>query len=380
MERRLSCSQCRLDTNTSCFSREYFSSLFDKNEVIPISEFPRITELHYDAIGTVRNIQAASTPDRPLGPDFLVGKPLRLYCPDGNSYHSGRIIDWRRATHLRPESAYSQAAAEKDCQYGDISEIAQCEFLVAFPAGLDFRKRTIHQWIILEEHSLAVGTSLIWAYDSRKKDWSPGLTWLRTSLELMPILERLSSAEGQVIFDTKSIGRTKTWALTQVFGKENHLLLVLREEAVDLFSPTFAERFSTRARPVGHDDGPRVDIPIMLAYTEIQEQRRIRDWYKLPLQNARHERAITIADSYSLPPLEVGADKDDDVIESIPRACPLIRPGLDRMWVMQRLQAHGFDQTKDTAAGIELQGVKSRSAAFKKLHEQAKAGASSVSS
>lgn len=127
-------------------SRDYVVSLFDKGDRIPVSEFSRMDKLHRDAIGTVRNLQAASVPKDPLGPDFLIGKPLRLYCPDGNSYHNGRIIDWRRATHLRPISSTSPSNVD-DFQYGDVSEIARCEFLVAFPAGLDFRKRAVHQWV-----------------------------------------------------------------------------------------------------------------------------------------------------------------------------------------------------------------------------------------
>jgi hypothetical protein len=55
--------------------------------------------------------------------------------------------------------------------FGEISEVAQCEFLVVFPAGLNYRKRTVHEWLILEEHSLAVGTSLVWGQDSIRKEW-----------------------------------------------------------------------------------------------------------------------------------------------------------------------------------------------------------------
>eukprot|EP00957_Ditylum_brightwellii_P126006 9606767-Ditylum_brightwellii.AAC.1 len=32
-----------------------------------------------------------------FGPSSLVGKPIRLYCPNDNSYHVGRIVDWRAA-------------------------------------------------------------------------------------------------------------------------------------------------------------------------------------------------------------------------------------------------------------------------------------------
>ena len=368
--------ESRANFNTS---RDYVLSLFDEDHRIPVSEFPRISELHRDAIAGVKNMQAASVPEDPLSPEFLIGKPLRLYCPDGNRYHSGRILDYRHATHLRPISSSFPLDAS-DFQYGEISEFSRCEFLVAFPAGVDYRKRTIHQWLILEEHSLAVGTSLIWAFDARKKDWSPGITWLRTSLELVPILERVSESRGQVLYETSKIGQTKTWALTQVFGKETHLLLILRKEAVDLFSPSLAERFSRKTETA---DGPRIDLAAMLAYTEVDEQRRIRHWSRLPLKNVAHEKALSIADKYMLSPLEAKAvdsskNHDDLAAEMGPRPCPLIHPGLDHMCVMKLLQSQGVDQCKDTAAGLTLQPVKCRAAAVQELQGKAKAGTSDV--
>lgn len=355
-------------------SREYVASLFDKNEAIPVSEFPRITEFHRDCIGSVKNFHPASIPQGPIGPDFLVGKPVRMYCPDGNMYHNGRILDWRRATHLKPISASSLSNAS-DFKYGNLNEIACCEFLVAYPAGLDYRKRTIHQWIILEEHSLAIGTSLVWAYDNRKKDWLPGQVWLRTSLELIPILERLSADEGQVIYDINKIASIKDpWALTQLFGKDSHLLLKCHDEAVDLFSPSFQHRLSKTTSYAG--DNTYVDPSTMLAFQEVEERRRVRDWYKLPLQNPFHEKALSIVDEYSLPRLDVNAKDDDEIVVTSPRPCPLVRRGMDRMWIMKQLKNYGFEQSKDAAASLQLKGVKSRAGAFKKLQQQVKSGGS----
>ena len=347
-------------------SREYVESLFQGHRT-PVSELQRVAELHRDAIATVNNMTAASTTqDKPMGADFLIGKPLRLYCPDGNSYHNGRIIDWRRATHLRPIMSSSPQDG-RNFFFGEMSEIARCEFLVSFPAGLDFRKRTVHQWMILEEHSLAVGTSLIWCLHACKKDLTPGITWLRTSLELIPVVEMLSEAEGQVHYDASKIGRTKTWSLTQIFGEDTHLLLILREEAVDFFSPSLLERLHKTSIFGG------VDIPILLAYTEVEEQRRIRRWSRLQLQNAAHDKALTIADQYMLPPLEAKPpdfSKDTITVTLGPRPCPMIRQGLDRMWIMEQVAC----RSKDTAASLSCQRVKSRAAAIRQLQEEAKVG------
>jgi hypothetical protein len=81
-----------------------------------------------------------------------------------------------------------------------------------------------------------------------------------------------------------------------------------------------------------------------------------------------------------LSPLEAEAldspeKQDKIVVELCPRPCPLIRPGLDHMSIMQ---AQGLDQSKDAAIGLTLQRVKSRAAAIQQLQEQAKKGTSDV--
>jgi hypothetical protein len=349
-------------------SREHVESLFDKDQLIPVSEIPRMTYTHREALRGVRHMQGNPVPHE-LGPDFLIGRPVRLYSHIGNAYHDGRIIDWRRATHLRPISS-SLLSNKDDFMFGEISEVARCEFLVAFPAGLNYRKRTVHEWLILEEHSLAVGTSLVWGQDSIRKEWLPGLLWLRSSLELIPVISKMDE-EGQVLYNVNDIGRTTAWALCQVFGRENHLLLNLKEEAVDLFSPFFSERFS---KTVETGDGPRVDLHCMLAFTEVDEQRQLRRWLRLPLKNAKHEMALNIADKYMLPPLYIKSEEaaNDQSVKLAPRPCPQIRSGLDRQWILKQLQSQGVEQSKDTAADITVHVVTSRSAAIGKLQEQEK--------
>lgn len=341
-------------------SRAYVQSLFQSHPV-PISELARISDLCHDATAS------SSSPREPIQPDFLIGKPLRLYCPEGNSYHDGRIIDWRRATHLRPHSS-SRPPLEQDFLFGDMTELARCEFLVSFPAGLAYRKRAVVQWMVLEEHSLAVGTSLIRGYHTSGRKWLPGITWLRTSLELIPVLKMLSEADGQIHWLNKKGAPThpskKTWALTQLFGEERHFLLCLRQETVDIASPEHVKTVQSSL----HGG----DIPALLAYTEMEEQARIRRWSRLPLQNAAHAKALTIADEYSLPALELKPAAGDDKWENVrmlgPRPCPLIRQGLDRMSIMQHLLIY----TKDAAASLLCRKVSSRAAAIRQLQEKAK--------
>ena len=97
-----------------------------------------------------------------LSPEFFVGKTLELYCPYDETYHIGRILDWRLATHLLPSSSNSHHNEKDDIKStkdiikrsthkDDGSEsrrlffgkgrIGSCEFLVRFASGLNGRKK-----------------------------------------------------------------------------------------------------------------------------------------------------------------------------------------------------------------------------------------------
>jgi hypothetical protein len=112
----------------------------------------------------------------------------------------------------------------------------------------------------------------------------------------------------------------------------------------------------------------------MLAFTEVDEQRQLRRWLRLPLKNAKHEMALNIADKYMLPPLYIKSEEaaNDQSVKLAPRPCPQIRSGLDRQWILKQLQSQGVEQSKDTAADITVHVVTSRSAAIGKLQEQEK--------
>ena len=139
-------------------------------------------------------------------PEFLVGKPTRLYNNLDNEYHHGRIVDWRKCTiyprltsssyeyieehNVSDDGLTSQqnnistnntSAAVKSISinqldYYGFGPLSTCEFLVRFPSGLQGRKKELLKWIMLEEHSLAVGVSLILGKKSklsRSVDWKP---------------------------------------------------------------------------------------------------------------------------------------------------------------------------------------------------------------
>ena len=70
-------------------------------------------------------------------------------------YHTGRIIDWRSALPSGIEPSIARTHF-----YGD-SVQASTEFYVRFASGVNGRKKTLLQWMILEEHSCAVATSVV---------------------------------------------------------------------------------------------------------------------------------------------------------------------------------------------------------------------------
>jgi hypothetical protein len=52
------------------------------------------------ALGIPKRLHSADT-DAWSPAEFLIGKPVRLYCNLDNEYHSGRILDWRTCSGSR---------------------------------------------------------------------------------------------------------------------------------------------------------------------------------------------------------------------------------------------------------------------------------------
>jgi hypothetical protein len=338
----------------------------------PRSEFDRISQSLRDVAFTTQGKAKSDLPEdeSSVGPEFLVGKPVQLYCPEGNQYHHGRILDWRRANHLEPISVESLERSA-DAFHGS-TEIAQCEFFVSFPAGMDYRKTPYRQWMILEEHCLAVATSLVWGEMTRKRGilgWMPAQVWLRTSLELIPAQHELLEREGQIHFMDKPppSEHQRIWALTEFLGESQHALLSLREESVDFSNQIFAKQRLEKASSPSKANASlseRCEIAMSLARAELEEQQRARKWYSMPLENAAHNRALTIADESVLPSVTLDAPTD-----TVPKPCQLIPKGLDRMYIIEMLEKQGGKMTKDTAASITCERVESITAAIQHLDQ-----------
>ena len=351
----------------------------------PSSDLSKISHLHNAALKDVtppgKIVDDHS--EEQLGPSFLVGKIIRLYCPVDNSYHTGRIVDWRAAT------VYSLKDRNHSCKesapfYGS-GEVGTSEFLVRFAPGMEGRKLLLLQWIILEEHSLAVGTSLIFGQLKKGRGlsgWKPAQTLLRTSLELVPVRHLLEREDA-----------SESYALSSFFGPECHVFLRLCDEAVDFFSPMFCARREGSTQSITSIKssvvGPSTfsDLSISLALIEFEEQRRVKRWHKMPLQNPAHSKALKIKDEYALPPLKISRPNQDlecyDKQEQVhskrkfetgqklpltrPKLCPLIEHGIDRFWLAHLMGKDKVERSVDTFESICVEPVSNLKSAIQVL-------------
>ena len=286
-------------------------------------------------------------------PEQMVGKPIRIYCPPGNSYYSGRILQ------VRDESE-------------DFSDTC-C--LVRFPAGQDYRKVPLTAWIHLEEHCVAVGTRLVWGKFSDDKPpstsssspskkqssaslWSPAIIWSRSARELIPVVPLLSAPMGQVQFALSKERHTKTepqritWGLAECFGKGSGVkyeLIQLETETKDFASTPTADFLK------GDDDSNEElrRLMVSLALVELHEQERIQNWNESPMRNPLHKQVLQCRDEYGLGPLRYREE-----VPSTIQPTPLEIEGLDRSYLLEQLcSTNRIDHSKDVAASLECELV-----------------------
>lgn len=359
--------------------------------------------------------------------EFLIGKPVRLYCPLDNNYHVGRIIDFRTCSiypSLRGNGDHVSASVDpetntvhiEDLDYYGIGPISQSEFLVRFPAGVEGRKKELVQWIILEEHSLAVGVSLIQGKTAKLKGkvngWKPAMILARSALELVPVREFLYENDKGELFASMNRdasfcrsflspsenddGLRDRWALASFFGEEAHGLLHLRDEAKALFTTNENPKPLTSRSPIGFGaedvthpySSSTLDIPMGLAMVEHDEQVRCREWFKLILRNPAHPLALTSCDEYSVPLFVNRRGENDcgsDVREgsNVRAQCgklqhlnerenPLIERGIDRLRLAHLVEAlsEPLDRSRDSLLSFSCEKVTSMSKAMATLQHR----------
>jgi hypothetical protein len=237
-----------------------------------------------------------------LDPSYLVGMPIRLFNPIENSYHSGRIIDYKLNAPYevdRPLSETKPSASDASFPEPDMNKlvdekIVRTLFLVRFRHGCEGRKTSVHQWIYLEEHAVTVGGEICWAKienecdekggdgggdktesidqndmgDKRfKSPYRPVQISFRSLLEMIPV-EELNSA-----------------VLGMGFGRHiPHIRLTfdrnLNEMGQSSFfpftssNPSWLDQILYRARLTDED----VALGVAMACMEKEEERRVRSW------------------------------------------------------------------------------------------------------
>lgn len=279
----------------------------------------------------------------------LVGKPVRLFCPHGNNYHNGRIVD------IRP------------CK-------TDTEVLVRFPAGKDYRKTPLTTWLRLEEHCCAVATKIVWGiFPNKQKDkngrnksspvWEIAKLWSRTARELVPVMHLLDPKQGQIRCrkpvdqrdDQKDENGEKeeeiakpSWGLVESFGTDTWELLNLVAETKDSPPPSMQQQKQQ------HEG--EAEIMLALANAERGEQERVRKWKQLSLLNPIHKAAIRCQDEYALGTLGHTARSTHQRL----RPSPLIPQGLDRFYLVSQVsQRIGVVPTKDMASSLTCEMVQS---------------------
>jgi hypothetical protein len=289
-------------------------------------------------------------------------------------------------THNQNDSKNNAAAVLNhisidQLEYYGIGPLSTCEFLVRFPSGLQGRRKELLKWIMLEEHSLAVGMSLILGKKSkpslsRSVDWKPAMILVRSALELVTVRSFLHEDERGNLFAKMTTEGVNThagdrWALASFFGEEQHDLLRLRDETCDLHdNPNLLLMDASGANGrVKNEEGadlveeadndvqilhPRdppssIDVPLALALAEHCEQMRCKAWKKLLLRQPNHRLSLVSSDEYST---QLHLEKDECSTDSSKSKSdasivkttnsksirPLVEQGLDRMWLAQLLE------------------------------------------
>lgn len=307
---------------------------------IPVSELERSGLTHSLALcdSLARTRGGNEGGHKPLEPDDYVGKPLRIFNSTANQYHAGRIVDYRTRTIAPPSG----------------NAMRDAEFLVRFTAGTGDRKTPHQHWLTLEEHALAVGTTLVWAQIPAGV-WNPAILWLRTARDLVPVQNLLNESEGEIHFvdadDTDECPlktKHKVFSLARTFGAvETFNLINVRDQAVDLFHQETINK---------QKDDRRFWLPLAMAKTEHKAQQRVRSWHSMPQENPVGHAVLSSRDSYTLPPLiPTNAPSSSSIGPTHAKLCPNILRGLERSTILDMLQRRGIDSTKDVAASLSCE-------------------------
>jgi CXXC zinc finger domain len=277
-----------------------------------------------------------------LSPGEFIGKPIRLLLVNHTEprYHTGRIVDYRDVLNVRASSTMSPHHLPSPVS----SKLTDKEFLVRFPAGMDDRKTSHYHWIVLEEHAVSIGSTMVWARVATGH-WKPAILWLRTTRSLVSMMKSLPTSLDVEVSKTKH----KVCALARAFGSAVLAEVNVRDQCVDLFDRNAIDLHMK----VSTDN----ILPFSLAKTELAEQERVRNWRELKQINPMGPAVLSSRDYVSLPELESNTEPSSESLKSKNGSStiapiPNIRRGLDRSKLLSLLHQRGFNPTKDMAADL----------------------------
>lgn len=376
---------------------------------MPRSEIWFSHEVHRLAMASSDSLDAVKNTNEDNA-DFLVGKPVILYNTLDNEYHNGRIVGWRICTVYSPRKRKVKSDVDgptriENLQYYGVGPLSTCEFLVRFPAGLQGRKKDFLRWIMLEEHSLFIGISLIEGRTSKPNEvggggvWKPAMILARSALELVLIRPLLNEDErGNLFFYGKNESSNDKWILASFFGEERQSLLRLRDEARDLLhddrvgingvseimtdgkvpNDTQVEYKENYLLPSFRHPLAFVDGPLALLYSEEVERKRCIAWSRLILDKSNHPRALLLKDEYSVQAHSSAPKQDNgDSTKSSTSGGNQSR-GLDLLWLARLVEKvssssseHPPIQTsKDNLLSFKCENVTSVVTAMASLQRQ----------
>jgi len=280
-----------------------------------------------------------------VNPQYFVGQPLRLYCHVDNSYHVGRIVDWRaregivqtKAQYITSLQKMGQASASSTSssrstsrisrgrqsdsqQLGLDPDIASVQYLVRFRHGVGGRKIALHHWLFLEEHPLSVGAGLIWVkvdtqnraiinaqtkdpnrlstttateekHDASSCVFRPAQIMVRTALEMVPVRAiqtntSLSNGHTQTNGGSSNIIHVMALFFAQAF---RHAVLQLGGGLThcpsmdDVIVADFLDppKCMEKSLKRVRPHDRGLTIAVASACMEREEQRRIRAWHNI---------------------------------------------------------------------------------------------------
>ena len=279
-----------------------------------------------------------------LTPEEYIGKPIRLHDRNHDMYHTGRIVAFRNAVSLASwgeEQLASTSSNDTAASIASLSTIPNIEFLVRFPAGKDNRKSTYHHWIRLEEHTLSIGSTLVWARITASQ-WKPSIIWLRTSLALIPTMNTMDRSN---VDSTIDISKTKhkVCALVRTVGDEIYSVINVRDQCVDL-----SDTDATKQHLYSHPDNM---LLFSIARTERAEQSRVQDWFQLKQIDPMGPAVLSSRDYWTLRELYPTPEDKTNTLD-MTYLLPNARRSLDRSKLVRMLHQRGYLLSKDDIASI----------------------------